>query len=202
MVKNLRMLRELSGLSQEKFGKCFDMSARRIHSYEKEDVEPDIPTLGLFANYFGVTIDFLVGNDTSFYNRSGDYQLNTIRFGEHVKQIRIDKDILLKDFAKKVGISATYMALIERGVKIPKMDTCLRILNELNASADAAFMDCLNGAIYKKTTMLQTKIAPLNPDHQRFVIDVVDSLVERFLIAENDSNKPPEKINKQKKELP
>lgn len=164
------------------------MSARRIHSYEKE-VEPDIKTLALFANYFGVTIDYLVGNDTTFYDKDSSYKLHTLQFGERVKQIRIDKGIQPKELAKRVNISTTYLALIEKGVKVPKLDTCLRILNELDVSADAAFMDSLNGAIYKKTTMLQTKISPLTPEHQRLVLDVVESLVERVLISENKFDK-------------
>ena len=62
MVKNLRMLRENMGLSQEKLAVLTGLTARRVFSYEREPNEPDIETLALLADFFGVTIDFLVGH--------------------------------------------------------------------------------------------------------------------------------------------
>ena len=60
-MKNLRMLREERGLSQQKLAEFVGSQQQSIHRYEVGDNEPDIHTMSLLADYFGTSIDFLVG---------------------------------------------------------------------------------------------------------------------------------------------
>ena len=62
MVGNLKMLREEKGVSQEKFGAMFNLSQQSIYKYETHGIEPDITTLIKMADYFDVSVDFLIGN--------------------------------------------------------------------------------------------------------------------------------------------
>ena len=177
MVKNLRILRESMGLSQEKLASLTGLTARRIFSYERESNEPDIETLALLADFFGVTIDFLVGR-TDCENESGkDGSLNLTRFGVRVRQFRESKGIERSELARRVGITSAYLGLIENGGKIPKLETCLKILNALELSADAAFMDNLDAAVPHKASFLQSQIAALPPEKQRFVLNILESMI-------------------------
>lgn len=63
MVKNLRNLRVLKGISQQKLADYLNISQQAIFKYEKEQNEPDISTLIALADYFGTTVDFLIGHD-------------------------------------------------------------------------------------------------------------------------------------------
>lgn len=62
MVKNLRLLREEKGLSQQKLADMLSTSQQTVFKYEKTDCEPDIATLIKLADVFNVSVDFLIGN--------------------------------------------------------------------------------------------------------------------------------------------
>jgi transcriptional regulator with XRE-family HTH domain len=60
-VKNLKMLRDEKGVSQQKVADAIGSNQQSIHRYENGDYEPDIQTMTLLADYFDTSIDFLVG---------------------------------------------------------------------------------------------------------------------------------------------
>lgn len=62
MVKNLRLLREKEGLSQQKLADILNISQQAIFKYEKTSNEPDIETLIKLADIFNVTVDYLIGH--------------------------------------------------------------------------------------------------------------------------------------------
>ena len=178
MVKNLRMLRESRKLSQEKLAALTGLTARRVFSYEPETTEPDIETLALLADFFGVTIDFLVGRVSSEAATSPKSALQLSKFGERVRKFREEKGMERAALAKCVGVTSAYLGLIENGGKIPKLETCLKILNALGMSADAAFMDNLDAAAPRKASMLQCQIAALPPVKQRLVLNLLESMIQ------------------------
>lgn len=177
MVKNLRMLRENMGLSQEKLASLTGLTARRVFSYEREPNEPDIETLALLADFFGVTIDFLVGHTEDKNECAPNSSLNLTRFGIRIRQFRESKNMERPELAKRVGVTSAYLGLIENGGKIPKLETCLKILNALGMSADTAFMDNLDAAVPRKANLLQSKIAALPPKKQRFILNILESMI-------------------------
>lgn len=63
MVKNLKRLRTEAKLSQAKLAAEIGVSQQSINKYENHKIEPDISTLKKIAVYFGVTVDYLIGND-------------------------------------------------------------------------------------------------------------------------------------------
>lgn len=62
MVKNLKILRTEKGISQQKLADVLGISQQSVNKYENYNVEPDITTLILLANFFDTSIDYLVGN--------------------------------------------------------------------------------------------------------------------------------------------
>lgn len=63
MVKNLRQLRLSKGISQQKLADMLGITQQAINRYERQKIEPDIATLIALADYFGTTVDYLVGHD-------------------------------------------------------------------------------------------------------------------------------------------
>jgi len=61
-LQNLRLLREEYKLSQQKLADQFGLSQSQIQSYETGAYEPDIATLKLLADYFGTSVDYVVGH--------------------------------------------------------------------------------------------------------------------------------------------
>ncbi len=62
MVKNLRVLRNLKGVSQQKVADYLNTTQQSVFRYEKDKSEPDIGTLIALADYFDTTVDFLIGH--------------------------------------------------------------------------------------------------------------------------------------------
>lgn len=61
MVKNLRLLREKHGLSQQSLAEKLGITQQAVYKYEKTSVEPDIATLIQLAELFDVSVDYLIG---------------------------------------------------------------------------------------------------------------------------------------------
>ena len=59
-LKELRLER---GYSQQAVANELGCTGNTYSRYEREEREPDIATLKLLSKCFGVTIDYLVGND-------------------------------------------------------------------------------------------------------------------------------------------
>lgn len=62
MVKNLRKLRTEKGISQQALAEIIGISQQSVNKYENRNIEPDITTLILIANYFNTSVDYLIGN--------------------------------------------------------------------------------------------------------------------------------------------
>lgn len=90
MVKNLRLLREESGLSQQKLADMLNISQQAIFKYEKTSNEPDISTLIRLAEIFEVTVDYLIGNsEIKERNTKRSAVMLTESETEHISRWRI-----------------------------------------------------------------------------------------------------------------
>lgn len=70
--KRLKELRKEKKLSQEKFGELMNIHHRTISYYEAGERMPSPETLNLFADFFDVSVDYLMGRTNirnyQFYN--------------------------------------------------------------------------------------------------------------------------------------
>ena len=62
MLKNLRLLREESGVTQKQLAEAIGVSQQSINKYENHSIEPDIETMIRMADYFQTSVDFLIGH--------------------------------------------------------------------------------------------------------------------------------------------
>lgn len=69
--------------------------------------------------------------------------MNRKRLGKKLRSYRASCGWSLKECAERIGISTRYLADIERGDKVPKLETFVQILNTLSASADDVLQDSL-----------------------------------------------------------
>lgn len=63
-MNKLRTLRKDRGLTQSELGKALGVSPSTIGMYEQGRREPDKDALLAIANFFNVSTDYLLGNDT------------------------------------------------------------------------------------------------------------------------------------------
>lgn len=62
--KKLKLLRERNGLTQEQLANKFNLLKSSISMYENDVRLPNVETIKDFANYFNVSIDYLMDNET------------------------------------------------------------------------------------------------------------------------------------------
>lgn len=58
------------------------------------------------------------------------------KFGDRLKALREDNDILSKDFAKAMNVEAPTISNWERGVRFPKEEMLVKIADYFNCSLD------------------------------------------------------------------
>ena len=61
----LRKLRELKSLSQKDFAAIIGVPANTYNQWEKEKRSPDYEMLSRIANFYEVSVDYLIGRDES-----------------------------------------------------------------------------------------------------------------------------------------
>lgn len=59
--EKLKKARENTGFSQREVAKEIKSSASQICKYEKGKLQPDIETLGKLADFYNVSVDWLIG---------------------------------------------------------------------------------------------------------------------------------------------
>ncbi len=65
MIKNLKLLRTEHKISQQALANVLGISQQSINKYENHDIEPDINTLILIADYFNTSVDYLIGHSNT-----------------------------------------------------------------------------------------------------------------------------------------
>lgn len=98
--------------------------------------------------------------------------------GQRIKAAREQKMLTQEDLAALIDISPTHISVIERGMKIPRLDTFVAIANVLDVSADALLIDVVEHAAVGAATELSAVIAELPWDKKKRVLNVIHALVD------------------------
>jgi len=98
--------------------------------------------------------------------------------GKRIRFYRESKKWSQEVFAEKLGLSLTYIGMIERGEKIPKLETFIKIANTLEVSSDLLLADVLTTGYSIKSSEMTAKIERLSPDERARIYDVVDTMIQ------------------------
>lgn len=104
--------------------------------------------------------------------------MNTSSIGKRIRKFREHKGWRQEDFAEKIGLSVTYTGMIERGEKVPKLETFITIANVLEVSADQLLADVLTTGYDIKSSALTEEIAKLTPTERERVYKVIHAMIE------------------------
>ena len=100
--------------------------------------------------------------------------------GENIRKYRKTKKMTQETLAERAGLSVNYIGSIERGEKLPSLETFIVILNQLGVTADCILQDVVQANNELKMSLLNEKLSVLSPDQRATVEDVVDVLVRRL----------------------
>lgn len=104
--------------------------------------------------------------------------MNTSSIGKRIRKYREARGWRQEDFAEKVGLSVTYTGMIERGEKVPKLETFITIANVLEVSADLLLADVLFTGYNIKSSEMTEEISSLTPVERDRIYSVVNAMIQ------------------------
>ena len=103
-------------------------------------------------------------------------KLDTI--GKNIRKLREIKKLRQEDLAEKTDLTTNYIGMIERGEKIPSLETFINILNSLGVSADMVLSDVLDNGYTVKDSLLNEKLEKLVPEDRNRIYEVIDTMMK------------------------
>ena len=99
--------------------------------------------------------------------------------GKNIRKYRLMKKLRQEDLAEKAGLTTNYIRMVERGEKIPSLETFINILNALGVSADMVLSEVLDTGYTVKNSMLNEKLEKLTPEDRNRIYEVLDTLIKQ-----------------------
>lgn len=116
----LAELRKKNNISQAELSKAIGYSQNMISRWENGSRDPNTQTIKVIADYFGVTTDYLLG----------DEQKNRLN------ELRKERKLSQADLAKAIGCSQNIISQWENGTRVPSMQMAMVLANYFNVPLD------------------------------------------------------------------
>lgn len=104
--------------------------------------------------------------------------MNQKAIGRRIKFARENKKLTQEQLAELANLSPMHISVIERGIKLPKLETLINIANILDVSADELLQDVVNNQTRLSATEASSLIERLSRDDQRRVLAALRSFIE------------------------
>ena len=98
--------------------------------------------------------------------------------GRRIKEAREKRHLTQEELAARIDISPTHVSVIERGTKIPRLDTFVAIAHALEVSGDALLLDVVDHAAESQASDLSAALEGLPWEEKRRILKVVRTLME------------------------
>ena len=96
-----------------------------------------------------------------------------------IRKFRLARKLRQEDLAEKTDLTTNYIGMVERGEKIPSLETFIKIVNALGVSSDMVLTDVLETGYTVKNSMLNEKLEKLVPEDRNRIYEVIDTLVKQ-----------------------
>lgn len=132
----IKELRIKNNLTQKDLADILNIQKPTYTQFEtmKRDLFP-ITLINEIANYFKVSIDYLLKLTDSIYKKER-LNLNSKLAGERLKEIRLENKLYQSTLANDIGVTAALICEYEKGKKQISLTACFAICKKYNISAD------------------------------------------------------------------
>ena len=105
-------------------------------------------------------------------NRYGGAIVDKAVLGKRIREARIQKGLTQQALADKAGICVMYLGEIERGIKMPSMNSFIKIVEALDISADYVLRDEVSSGRDYVHDEIAGKLKNLTPRQRKTVSDI------------------------------
>lgn len=97
--------------------------------------------------------------------------------GKRIRKIRKDRNLTQEQLAEKVGISPTFLSMVENGTKTGSFDTYVNITIALDTTLDYLSQDIIPTAgINEQDRELLNNFHSLSPKQKQFILNVIQNV--------------------------
>ncbi len=104
--------------------------------------------------------------------------MDWLSIGQNIKEKRLSKSWKQSTLAEKVDLTTAYVGMIERGEKIPKLETFIHITNALDSTSDEILEGVLNRGYEIRMSEYIKRIQYLPKKEQDRIFEVLDVMLK------------------------
>ena len=104
--------------------------------------------------------------------------MDAIAVGRRIKAAREVKHMTQEKLAETIDLSTDHISVIERRVKVPRLNTFVAIANALEVSADDLLIDVVDHAAQHQISELGEELASVPVEQQRRILNAVRAFLE------------------------
>lgn len=106
--------------------------------------------------------------------------MEKVTIGKRIREERLKKGYTQQEVAEKASICVVYLSEIERGIKMPSINSFIQILEALEVSADYILRgELTSGQTYIYDEIAQ-KLKKLTPAQRRTAADILDAYIKNL----------------------
>lgn len=98
--------------------------------------------------------------------------------GKRIREKRIDHSWSQEELAEKANLSPVYIGMIERGEKIPKLETFIRLANILMVTSDDLLQDVLEQEHIIKLSKYMDEVKELDSFDRKRLYRIIEAYLE------------------------
>lgn len=98
--------------------------------------------------------------------------------GKNIRKKRLAKSWKQSTLAEQVDLSDSYVGMIERGEKVPRLETFIHIANALDSTSDEILEGVLNKGYEVRMSEYIKQIGSLPKEEQNEIFEVIDVLLK------------------------
>lgn len=106
--------------------------------------------------------------------------------GKRIRERRKEQKMTLEKLSEKADISLVYLGEIERGIKMPSLNTFIKLVNALNISADVLIYDETKSGKYYLSDELAKAMQNLTPEQYAAVSKITITAIEQIKNLQNE----------------
>lgn len=100
--------------------------------------------------------------------------------GMMIRQARKKNGFTMENLAEKADIGVTFLGEIERGKKMPSLETFIRLVEAMNVSSDYILRNELTSGKEHIYNDITKKLDKLNPRQRKTVCDIIDVYIKNL----------------------
>lgn len=131
-------LRKEQGLNQKELAKKIGVSRSALSLYEIDRREPDLETVKKIASLFGVTTDYLLGEEGDAMGTEENTNEVAKRIGRNLKVLR--ESTTQRELAPLLGVTPSAVCMWESGRREPDIETLVHIAKLFEVTLDDLVM--------------------------------------------------------------